>query len=277
MKSIKRGFTLIELLVVIAIIAILAAILFPVFAQAKEAAKKTQSISNLKQMATANVMYSTDSDGGYPTWNVCLIQTLPAARQPCPTGSADLFNPANYWDVLLGPYVKSGRPELRDNGGLWKDPSAPYDSTRRSYGINQALIYAFNPTDNDLYRWLNENDVVAPSYKIFVASGGPDGRLNPSYFFNGHNDKFNLRVEPVRSSPYRHGAINANYSFLDGHVKNLNANIVYPAPPGASTNYTPFRPAAYCADATYFMPKPAEVDRFEALARSVGNQCSAPR
>ena len=58
----KQAFTLIELLVVIAIIAILAAILFPVFAQAKEAAKKTQSISNLKQIGLAWTIYSGDYD-----------------------------------------------------------------------------------------------------------------------------------------------------------------------------------------------------------------------
>lgn len=59
----KSGFTLIELLVVIAIIAILAAILFPVFAQAKEAAKKTAGLSNLKQNAVAVLMYNADNDG----------------------------------------------------------------------------------------------------------------------------------------------------------------------------------------------------------------------
>jgi len=58
----RRGFTLIELLVVIAIIAILAAILFPVFAQAREAARKTQCISNLKQIGLAGVMYANDYD-----------------------------------------------------------------------------------------------------------------------------------------------------------------------------------------------------------------------
>lgn len=62
----KKAFTLIELLVVIAIIAILAAILFPVFAQAKDAAKKTQSISNLKQIGTSTLLYSADYDDTYP-------------------------------------------------------------------------------------------------------------------------------------------------------------------------------------------------------------------
>lgn len=82
MVTFKRAFTLIELLVVIAIIAILAAILFPVFAQAKAAAKTTQALSNLKQLATANAIYSNDWD--------------------------DTIN-RKYWDlhVDLLPYIKS--------------------------------------------------------------------------------------------------------------------------------------------------------------------------
>ena len=61
MKSIRRGFTLIELLVVIAIIAILAAILFPVFAQAKEAAKRTKVLAESKQAATSMAIYAADA------------------------------------------------------------------------------------------------------------------------------------------------------------------------------------------------------------------------
>lgn len=71
----RRAFTLIELLVVIAIIAILAAILFPVFAQAKAAAKKTQALSNAKQMGTALVLYSADYEDYLPTGNVPNLTT----------------------------------------------------------------------------------------------------------------------------------------------------------------------------------------------------------
>src|SRR2546426_10942976 len=62
----NRGFTLIELLVVIAIIAILAAILFPVFAQARDKARQAACTSNLRQIGTVLVMYSQDYDGWYP-------------------------------------------------------------------------------------------------------------------------------------------------------------------------------------------------------------------
>jgi len=110
-----RGFTLIELLVVIAIIAILAAILFPVFARAREAARKATCISNLKQIALAAIMYAQDYD-----------EVLPIA---CATGfqhTSHAVDPANeqitvadalaaglgskdYWQLpdLLRPYVKS--------------------------------------------------------------------------------------------------------------------------------------------------------------------------
>ena len=71
----KRAFTLIELLVVIAIIAILAAILFPVFAQAKLAAKKTTSVSNIKQQSLSLLMYSSDNDDLYPRNDDCVTNS----------------------------------------------------------------------------------------------------------------------------------------------------------------------------------------------------------
>src|SRR3712207_5043261 len=92
-----RGFTLIELLVVIAIIAILAAILFPVFAQAREAARKSSCQSNLKQMATAVLMYKQDYDETFPS------QAWGAAR-----------NDPWWWSIQ--PYTK--------NAGILKCPSS---------------------------------------------------------------------------------------------------------------------------------------------------------
>lgn len=78
----RRAFTLIELLVVIAIIAILAAILFPVFARAKEAAKQTQCLSNLKNIGTAFNLYGADSDDMFPNTNVVGLWTGRRFRWP---------------------------------------------------------------------------------------------------------------------------------------------------------------------------------------------------
>ena len=83
----RRGFTLIELLVVIAIIAILAAILFPVFAKAREKARETACLSNMKQIMLAFTMYATDWDGtNCPSLRVVassLMSWIPSPTSPC--------------------------------------------------------------------------------------------------------------------------------------------------------------------------------------------------
>jgi prepilin-type N-terminal cleavage/methylation domain-containing protein/prepilin-type processing-associated H-X9-DG protein len=93
----SRGFTLIELLVVIAIIAILAAILFPVFAQAREKARAISCISNQKQMGTAVLMYAQDYDDGIVAW----IKPREYATQP---------RAERLWTGMLQPYIKNGAP-----------------------------------------------------------------------------------------------------------------------------------------------------------------------
>lgn len=118
----KRAFTLIELLVVIAIIAILAAILFPVFAQAKLAAKKAVSISNQKQMGLAILMYANDYDDMYPREDGCTLNdsmidkfdNQPPGTDPTPwcNGSAATgwygFRDNHYsWQKWILPYVKN--------------------------------------------------------------------------------------------------------------------------------------------------------------------------
>src|ERR1700751_5673294 len=90
----RRGFTLIELLVVIAIIAILAAILFPVFAQAREKARGISCLSNLKQTGLAFAMYVQDYD-----------ETTPLQVSPAPSPNDGTGN--SYWYILLQPYVKN--------------------------------------------------------------------------------------------------------------------------------------------------------------------------
>lgn len=92
--NMRKAFTLIELLVVIAIIAILAAILFPVFAQAKMAAKKTQSLTNLKQMTIATLMYVGDYD------DLCPLGVT--AYKPSNKYTADFFYPVPYTKFSYG-------------------------------------------------------------------------------------------------------------------------------------------------------------------------------
>src|ERR1700677_4752282 len=101
----KKAFTLIELLVVIAIIAILAAILFPVFAQAKEAAKKTACLSNNKQMGLGLYLYLNDYDDNLPMANYPNNpDNVPSAFSYRAGGATGYV--AENWADLLQPYVK---------------------------------------------------------------------------------------------------------------------------------------------------------------------------
>jgi prepilin-type N-terminal cleavage/methylation domain-containing protein len=119
MQSNKKGFTLIELLVVIAIIAILAAILFPVFAQAKEAAKKTSCLSNFNGVAKAFHLYFGDWDDHMPLVNYC-----PCSITHCTGSNPEQSN----WILDMQPYIANIKytrcpsdPNATDRG-LDRDP-----------------------------------------------------------------------------------------------------------------------------------------------------------
>ncbi len=117
-RASARGFTLIELLVVIAIIAILAAILFPVFAQARDSARQTTCLNNCKQLGIALQMYAQDYDEGLPSWPFSKLLSSP------------IFKEWGYstWVPVLMPYVK--------NNGVFACPNGP--TTGTSYP-NQAI------------------------------------------------------------------------------------------------------------------------------------------
>lgn len=106
----RRGFTLIELLVVIAIIAILAAILFPVFARAREQARKIVCTSNLKQVGTALSMYVQDYDERFPT-------LVDGCKHEPTKPFADTHVAFWHWATMVQPYVK--------NTSVFKCPSFP--------------------------------------------------------------------------------------------------------------------------------------------------------
>jgi len=114
-RTFRRGFTLIELLVVIAIIAILAAILFPVFAQAREKARQTACLSNLRQMSTGVAMYVQDYEA-YP------LYSYPSPSQ-------------ERWHTVLQPYIK--------NTGIFVCPSSSFQRfhfRNMGYGFNHQYL-----------------------------------------------------------------------------------------------------------------------------------------
>src|ERR1041385_411869 len=118
----RQGFTLIELLVVIAIIAILAAILFPVFAQARAAARKSVGISNLKQLGLGTMMYVQDYDEHFPYYNWGVMSCSEGGTGGSSiSGDIAAFGPysAAAWCNSVQPYIK--------NIGIFQDPSDKHE------------------------------------------------------------------------------------------------------------------------------------------------------
>lgn len=220
----RRAFTLIELLVVIAIIAILAAILFPVFAQAKTAAKKTLDLSNVKQIGTATYIYCSDNDDTTPTIN---------GRR----GS----NPAPYdvdYYVALMPYVKNmdmffspGRKVEWDNlGGPGGDDCEDgYNTTHKCLGygwnwgvtsaVGSGLVYGRASAGEPGYdpQWRTNvgksfSVIEQTANMIAVGNTGDSTRYTicANYLFQYY--------PPVKSSMMFGGRMNV--TFLDGHAKN---------------------------------------------------------
>jgi prepilin-type N-terminal cleavage/methylation domain-containing protein len=143
----KRAFTLIELLVVIAIIAILAAILFPVFAQAKLAAKGAASLSNVKQITLAEIMYQNDYDDDFviSANDACGAGCPSTIVTQCPDGY--LTTPAN-WDLAILPYIKTlgiyvdpgtGDPQNIFGGSGSNSISQNWNSSAQ-YGYNYVFL-----------------------------------------------------------------------------------------------------------------------------------------
>ncbi len=233
----KKAFTLIELLVVIAIIAILAAILFPVFAQAKLAAKKAVSISNVKQIDLAVIMYANDVDDIYPyaqPGNYQFTQSWMVNAQPYMKTFQILVSPA---DTLpranYGPGTSSGPPfSYPGNGTVCYDSSgwsvhgvlnarqtwwSNYDTaiSTTSVGLPAETIltgerHKIRPyADRDLYGAWDLNDVI-----FYGWVGDLPGQAVNKVF-----------VAPIPTSngsvtaPY---ANNATFSFVDGHAAAMN-------------------------------------------------------
>lgn len=215
----KLGFTLVELLVVIAIIAILAAILFPVFAQAKVTAKRTACSSNLRQIGIALQLYADDN-----------ADTLPQSSH---TAGA---SPGASWVYLLAPYVKNC-DEIRIC------PADPYGQERlknfgTSYILNEYVVVPDTNEDGDFLDFPTLNQFPLPSQTIstFIVAdplpgamefGALQDHTHSRGWFRNDNLAWNRIVRDI--SPDRHGGNSnaplarrtdgsTNILFLDTHV-----------------------------------------------------------
>jgi prepilin-type N-terminal cleavage/methylation domain-containing protein/prepilin-type processing-associated H-X9-DG protein len=217
MKS-TRGFTLIELLVVIAIIAILAAILFPVFAQAKAAAKKTACLSNNKQIGLALYMYLTDSDDSLPMANY----PNPGAGYTGPytqfawTDGPGVSQPV--WADLIEPYAKNLQifacPVDTDiPRSKTTQQQFPQSVPRLSYALN---YYFFRPPGGQPSLFNigggSITSIPNPAGKIFIAETGPNPTVGASF---GQIPEI---VRPDRYWGFERHQTGGNYVYADTHA-----------------------------------------------------------
>lgn len=195
-RRLKSGFTLIEILVVIAIISLLAAILFPVFAKARENARRASCMSNQKQLALAILQYAQDYDEHLPSyWN---------GR----TGSEDT------WPQQIYPYTKSTQVFYCPSNSSGLDTSQLPAISTSAYGLNAYLTitlagYNSGPTGNRC-----RNDGGCYGISLAGISTSPpvillaDSPASKAYF-----------VKWQSSLPATLHLEGTNFAFIDGHVK----------------------------------------------------------
>lgn len=172
--NLKRAFTLIELLVVIAIIAILAAILFPVFAQAKLQAKKAASLSNVKEVGLANLMYENDADDYF-----VLSSNADASQGGLITQISNPVNGTKYhadtWVYLVQPYIKNFGimvdPAMGDLGSaeLGANASRRNQDLFPGYAYNYLFLSPWYNCQNSLSR--SETAGVHPASTVMFTTG----------------------------------------------------------------------------------------------------------
>jgi prepilin-type N-terminal cleavage/methylation domain-containing protein len=197
----RSGFTLIELLVVIAIIAILAAILFPVFAKAREKARQSSCLSNLKQLGLANLQYAQDYD-----------EMLPGFTQVFISGYSDgvSANGVTAYSKLM-PYVK--------NTQIFTCPSRkPTSYTYSSTGVSQTSSYGWN--------WYTYMPGVTPNYTTLAVTVDPARICLMTEFTNAYHTVYFLWLGP----PNNHGTFShndgQNLVYTDGHAKWQNRQTI---------------------------------------------------
>jgi prepilin-type N-terminal cleavage/methylation domain-containing protein/prepilin-type processing-associated H-X9-DG protein len=207
----NKGFTLIELLVVIAIIAILAAILFPVFARARENARRASCLSNLKQIGLGMAQYTQDYDEHYPVYFPG--NGISGAR---PYGWAD----------AISPYVKSDQifqcPSDPARPGANNPENSGYSDYAYNFWIGGWRTVSLTPTRQS---GLSLSIFTQASLTVLLTDAAPQNATN--YTVGGNPESVNAPGElfnPVDTGrAYLPGAIRhldgANMAFADGHAK----------------------------------------------------------
>lgn len=184
----RKGFTLIELLVVIAIIAILAAILFPVFARAREKARQSSCLSNVKQIMLSITMYIQDYD-----------ETLPPSRA----------HPASGWKV----WTTATEPYRKNEQILTCPSSAGYGWGNSDYGLNRHIFteisYGADPR--------KLSTIEYPAETLALADSSTTGDTADGWTYS-YSWGLNYIPENDRFIPARHNG-GANFGFCDGHAK----------------------------------------------------------
>ena len=197
----KSAFTLIELLVVIAIIAILAAILFPVFARARENARRSSCTSNLKQIGLGILQYAQDYDEKFPA----LRNNSGAAGAPNGDGNGGIF-------VAIQPYLKSTQIMQCPSEPTAQD-SNPASNGYTDYTYNVALGYDFNIYPGS--RGLSIAALTQSSLTVEVcdySSGAADSWPGDATNNGLANFPINVATRHLDTQ---------NFLFCDGHVKSL--------------------------------------------------------
>ena len=216
----KRAFTLIELLVVIAIIAILAAILFPVFARARENARRSSCMSNLKQIGLGVMMYVQDYDEKYPLYE--FINVAP---------SSYLF-----WTDTIQPYTKSTQVLICPSGSAASMNSVLYGNYGASSniinggGVGMATITSPASTYMilDTGQWtINPSQLKDTAYGVYIPGTGNLIGLTSSACPNvyGYTGGYYNPLSTDCMSGRHLGGV--NMAFADGHVKWLSTGTVY--------------------------------------------------